>query len=188
MSDAGGSVLHCERPRWHDERVNDDAERISFDLDLVHRRFGAWIRASLRRRLAAGGDDAYQQVLLKLSPALARRDARSAAELRALIARTVRSVAIDALRAKRAVAADSATVERAPDSTDESERRKVGEETRLMLRRLGVLSERERSVLRLRFVDGLTFREIAAVLGVPQGSVAGWYSRALDRLRGKDEQ
>jgi RNA polymerase sigma-70 factor, ECF subfamily len=35
----------------------------------------------------------------------------------------------------------------------------------------------------LHLVDGLTFREIAVVKGVPQNTVASWYRRGLTRLR-----
>lgn len=48
---------------------------------------------------------------------------------------------------------------------------------------LAVLDERERHVLRRRFVDGLTQREIGAEIGVTQMHVSRILSRALARMR-----
>lgn len=47
---------------------------------------------------------------------------------------------------------------------------------------LGRLPEHYRAVLVLRHYQGLKFREIAEVLGVPQGTVKSRMSEALDRL------
>ena len=44
------------------------------------------------------------------------------------------------------------------------------------------LDERERQIVRLRFVDGLTQSEIAASVGVSQIHVSRLLRRALDRL------
>ena len=48
------------------------------------------------------------------------------------------------------------------------------------LRRLDV---RTRSALLLHSVDGYTHREIAAILSVPEGTVASWISRGRAALR-----
>ena len=48
---------------------------------------------------------------------------------------------------------------------------------------LGRLGEDQREVVELKFYSGLTFREIAEVLGVPQGTAATRYRAALDKLR-----
>jgi RNA polymerase sigma-70 factor, ECF subfamily len=48
---------------------------------------------------------------------------------------------------------------------------------------LGRLDVRTRSVLLLNAVDGYTQREIAVILGVPEGTVASWLSRGRAVLR-----
>jgi RNA polymerase sigma-70 factor (ECF subfamily) len=48
---------------------------------------------------------------------------------------------------------------------------------------LGRLDVRTRSALLLTAIDGYTQREIAAMLGVPEGTVASWISRGRATLR-----
>jgi RNA polymerase sigma-70 factor (ECF subfamily) len=57
------------------------------------------------------------------------------------------------------------------------------EEERILLAHLGTLPEREREVIGLRFVVGLTNREIARVLQCPEGTVSSLLYRGLRRLR-----
>jgi RNA polymerase sigma-70 factor, ECF subfamily len=45
------------------------------------------------------------------------------------------------------------------------------------------LSEVQRTVLRLRFLDGNTFEEIGIILGQPTGNVRNHYYRALEKMR-----
>lgn len=52
-----------------------------------------------------------------------------------------------------------------------------------LLRGLGVLADEQRAVLLLVAVEGLTYAEVAAVLGVPMGTVMSRLSRARERLR-----
>jgi RNA polymerase sigma-70 factor (ECF subfamily) len=49
---------------------------------------------------------------------------------------------------------------------------------------LGQLGERDREVLVLRYLEGLSTRETAAVLGVTEGAAKVRHLRALERLRG----
>ena len=170
--------------RGHDLGVN---------LEEVYACYGSWIRAKVRRYLPDAWEDGVQEVLVKLQPALEHmRETREEA-LRALVSRTVRSVCIDEIRRRaRQPAAGSTEAEAAPEeladpaaSGDEA-RDQAEEQAELLARVRGIwngLAERERHILELRFRDGLSFREIAEILVVPQGSVAGWYSRAIARLR-----
>lgn len=48
---------------------------------------------------------------------------------------------------------------------------------------LRALDVRTRTALLLNAVDGYTQREIAVVLGVPEGTVASWLSRGRATLR-----
>ncbi len=53
---------------------------------------------------------------------------------------------------------------------------------------LATLPEREQTILRLRFFDGLTQTEIAAQVGISQMHVSRLLSRSLDQLRQGLEQ
>lgn len=57
------------------------------------------------------------------------------------------------------------------------------EEERILLAHLGQLSEREREIIGLKFVVGMTNREIARILQLPEGTVSSLLYRALRRLR-----
>jgi RNA polymerase sigma-70 factor (ECF subfamily) len=152
------------------------------DLGEVYTRYGAWIRRKVRRHLPDAWEDALQETFVRLQPALERlRESREEA-VRALVSRTVRSVCIDEVR--RRVLRDGTV---APDEIEDPASSLEPEGHAADLERITVrwkaLGERERRILVLRFRDDLSFREIAELLDVPQGSVAGWYSRALAHLR-----
>jgi RNA polymerase sigma-70 factor (ECF subfamily) len=49
---------------------------------------------------------------------------------------------------------------------------------------LGRLEQADREVVELKLYGGLTFQEIAEATGLPQGTVATKYRRALESLRG----
>ena len=55
----------------------------------------------------------------------------------------------------------------------------------MVRRTLGQLSEEQRSVLVLVCVDGLTYKEAAAVLGIPLGTVMSRLSRARQELHAR---
>ena len=57
------------------------------------------------------------------------------------------------------------------------------EEERILLEHLSQLSEREREVIGLKFAVGMTNREIARILQLPEGTVSSSLHRALRRLR-----
>ena len=58
------------------------------------------------------------------------------------------------------------------------------EELRLRVRRaLGRLGERDREVLVLRYLEQLSMRDVAAVLGASEGAVRVRHLRALQALR-----
>jgi RNA polymerase sigma-70 factor (ECF subfamily) len=161
-------------------------DRGAWSLADVESRFGDWVRAKVRRLFPSDCDDVVQDVMLKLAQALpALRDTRIEAA-RAFVSRTVRSVCIDEWRRRAnrpgAAALDGVDVLDA-NAAAPAEAATRAESRDSVRRAWDGLPERERTILRLRFVDGLGFREIGEVLGVPQGSVAGWYSRALAALR-----
>lgn len=57
------------------------------------------------------------------------------------------------------------------------------EEERILLAHLSQLSEREREVIGLKFVLGMTNREIARILQLPEGTISSLLYRTLRRLR-----
>lgn len=157
------------------------------NLEQVYGRYGDWIRGKVRHYLPDAWEDGVQEVLVKLQPALARLRSTHAEAVRALVSRTVRSVCIDELRRRaRLPRATRAELETSPEELQAPPADDEGEQDELLARVRAcwsTLPERERQILALRFHDGLSFREIAELLDVPQGSVAGWYSRAVARLR-----
>lgn len=171
--------LPAPTPRGHD---------LGVDLGEVYASYGDWIRAKVRAYLPDAWEDGVQEVLVKLSPALERMHTTGAEAVRALVSRTVRSVCIDELRrrARHPVGARRAASTEPEELEDPTSVRELDEQDELLARVRAcwsTLGERERHILVLRFHDGLSFREIAELLDVPQGSVAGWYSRAVAQLR-----
>lgn len=61
----------------------------------------------------------------------------------------------------------------------------LAERTRFLAKAIGELPERERLVISLYYKDGLTLKEIAAVLGVTESRVCQLHSKAVIRLHGK---
>lgn len=93
--------------------------------------------------------------------------------------RVAMRIAVDRLRDRRRDplwAADGVDVERPSDATDA--------ESELFMKELGELEPRDLVLLKLRYVAGLEFEEIAQVMGMPSADAARKaVSRALERLR-----
>jgi RNA polymerase sigma-B factor len=104
---------------------------------------------------------------------------------------------VEAIEAGRAYSARSLTS--SPESDGESELELIDlleveergfeevENRELLASGIATLDERERRILRLRFVDGLTQSQIAAEIGVSQMHVSRLIRRALDTLGGEIE-
>ena len=98
--------------------------------------------------------------------------------------RIIRNLSIDELRKRRVRREYS---EAAARLSDDLRRSALGEEERALVRlAFGRLSRNEREILFLIDVMGLTYREAAEVMDVPQGTVMSRISRArkalLDRM------
>lgn len=103
---------------------------------------------------------------------------RLPAELRPYAFRCVRNAALDmrrhAGREQRKLEGYAVLFE----NNAHGEGREVGE-------LLDLLGDKEREIVVLKVYSGLTFREIAAVCGARQGTVAASYWRSLQKLRAR---
>ena len=133
------------------------------------------------------------QLLARLLDELTARDGRSPTipEL-AAAAGVGEEEVVEALEAGRAYTARSLTHTHAAEDgsevelidllEDEETGYEEAENRDLIASGLHALDERERRILRLRFVDGLTQSQIAAAVGVSQMHVSRLLRRALDKL------
>jgi RNA polymerase sigma-70 factor, ECF subfamily len=105
-------------------------------------------------------------------------------ELRPYIFRCVRNAAIDALRAgQRSPNGESMfDLPTTPSPEEDVHRRHLAEQM------LEKLSDDERECVVLKVYSGMSFREIAAVKNVPQGTAASWYRRGIAKLRARFEE
>ncbi len=159
-------------------------------LYQIHDRFGSWIASRVRSLFPRDWEDIVQEVMLRLARTVSRLRRGDDQALRAVISKTVRSVCVDEIRRRArspavqpAAAGDERREPEDPRGGAGLGRLELGEDQQRVAAAFATLSERERRIIALRFRDGLGFREIAQLLDVPQGSVAGWYSRAMVKLR-----
>jgi RNA polymerase sigma-70 factor (ECF subfamily) len=98
--------------------------------------------------------------------------------------RVARNCAVDYFRRNKPIASlEQLLPTEHPQATSSEEAAIAREEERILLAHLGLLTERERVVIGLKFAVGLTNRDIARILSVPEGSVGSMLYRALRRLR-----
>lgn len=98
--------------------------------------------------------------------------------------RVARNCAVDYFRRNKSVASlEQLLPTEHPQATSCEEVVIAREEERTLLAHLNLLTERERVVIGLKFAVGLTNREIARVLAVPEGTVGSTLYRALRSLR-----
>lgn len=139
--------------------------------------------ASALLRDTGEAQDVTQEALIRLWNHRARVEPTLA---RAWLARTTHNLCIDRLRRRRThpdtagtpLEDDRAAAAPGPDRLSEAD-----ELGRLLRRELGRLSEDDRAVVVLREVQGLSYDEIAGVLGVPLGTLKARLYRARERLR-----
>lgn len=98
--------------------------------------------------------------------------------------RVARNCATDYFRrCKPVISLESLLPEQHPQAAPLEEVALAREEERRLLTHLRLLSEREREVVGLKFAVGMTNREIARLLEMPEGTVGSLLHRALRRLR-----
>jgi RNA polymerase sigma-70 factor (ECF subfamily) len=169
-----------ETDRLHEtERTASDEE---FSL-LVYRqhRFVFRVAFALLRN-AHDAEDIAQETFLKLYRTGRWRGMR---EERAFLARAAWRMALD-LRRAPAVEIASVDADATPSRTVSPEQQAVSADSAAALHRLiDALPEELRQPLVLAGIDEMTSREIAAVLGIPEGTVRTRLMRARQLLKDK---
>ncbi len=79
----------------------------------------------------------------------------------------------------------AATGDKARPDEDPLSATELSERRRMLASAIDVLPEREKLVVSLYYKDGLTLREIAAVLGVTESRACQLHSKAVVRMQGK---
>jgi len=105
---------------------------------------------------------------------------RSEGDLRAWLFTILRNLYINAYRARRRRGPSGTLDEASSAGTQDPE---SGIEARAALAALDQLPEDQKSLLLLIAVEGLSYEEVAKVLGVPIGTVMSRLSRARQRFR-----
>ena len=116
-------------------------------------------------------EDLLQDVLAKLL-----QQPRLPKELRPYVFRMVRNRAIDEYRRKDVATTTLLDLERLPDNSADKDLLPALEDG------LNALDDNVREVIVLKNLDGLRFREIAAILDKPIGTITTWHRRGLERL------
>jgi RNA polymerase sigma-70 factor, ECF subfamily len=169
-------------PREASALAGDGAREAEF-VSLVERNARRMFRVAYSLlRNAHDAEDAVQEALLKLY----RGDAwRRIEDERAFLARTVWRVALD--RLPDAGREDVAELEIASLSESPEERVAGGDERELLRRMIDALPEELRRPLVLSAIEEMTSGEVAAVMGIPEGTVRTRVMRAKAELRKRFE-
>ena len=128
--------------------------------------------------------DVLQSVFLTVWQKAGAFDSTKASPITWLAAMT-RNRAIDRLRQSRGKFEDmDAAADIADDHPSALEVIEVAENRERLLRCLGELEERPRTMIRAAFLDGATYPQLAQREGVPLATMKSWIRRGLLRLRG----
>ncbi len=137
----------------------------------------------------AVAEDVTQEAFISLWRSGARFDP-TRGSVRSWMLSIVRNRAIDQLRSKAGKAPklsfdDDAILEQRP-APEQTEREALERETASELRgALGTLPEDQSKVIQLAYFGGFSHSEIAAMLGVPLGTVKGRMRLGLEKIRGE---
>jgi RNA polymerase sigma-70 factor, ECF subfamily len=169
-------------PREASTLTRDAAREAEF-VSLVERNARRMFRVAYSLlRNAHDAEDAVQEALLKLY----RGDAwRRMEDERAFLARTVWRVAVD--RLPDAGREDVAELEIASRGGNPEEWAACGDERELLRRMIDALPEGLRRPLVLSAIEEMTSSEVAAVMGIPEGTVRTRVMRAKAELRKRFE-
>lgn len=149
-------------------------------LEEVYRRYGSLVYSFCTR--VVGPDhaaDVTQEVFVGVWRRRSSYD-RSRGSLRAWLVTVAKSRCIDFLRANRR----TGIVGQVPELAElDGELDKVAERM-VLADALAEIPERQRQVVRLAHIDGLTHEEISATTGLPLGTVKSDLRRSMSKLAG----
>jgi RNA polymerase sigma-70 factor (ECF subfamily) len=129
-------------------------------------------------------EDAVQEAFLKLY----RTDGwRRMANERAFLARTVWRVALDRMKTATSKTEDASELDLVSDAHSPEELATSGDERELLRRMIDALPEELRRPLLLSAIEELTSVEVAAVIGIPEGTVRTRVMRAKIELKRRFE-
>ena len=168
------------RKHGHSEGSNDEIAYI----DALYRQYYPSVLAFLCFLVGAPevAEDLASIVFEKAMTHLV--DVHTPEAVGAWLFRIARNCATDYFRrCKPTVSLEQLVLEEHPQTAALEESIVASEEKSYLLTHLKQLSEREREVIGLKFVAGLTNREIAGVLQIPEGTVGSLLHRTLRRLR-----
>ena len=150
-------MTHCQIEQLHRFYITNRQALFTYALSLTKHRESA--------------EDLLQDVLAKLlqQPGLPK-------ELRPYVFRMVRNRAIDEFRRKEITTTTLFDLERLPEDLPEKDLLPALEDA------LNALDENIREVIVLKNLDDLRFREIAAILDKPIGTITTWHRRGIERL------
>jgi RNA polymerase sigma-70 factor (ECF subfamily) len=167
-----------------DERRRAFEARVLPHLDAAYR-FARWLSQS-----PADADDILQEAILR---AFRGFDALRGSDAKAWLLAIVRNCHLTALEQQRRRASvplpeehdaedGRALVAATPDPESDSIRR---DEQRTLDRLLSALPEEQRKILMLREIEEMDYREIAAVIHIPIGTVMSRLARARAALKAR---
>jgi RNA polymerase sigma-70 factor (ECF subfamily) len=175
LSDASDAALVVAIGRWHDDALAE-----------VFRRHGGAVFALARRVLGDAGraEEIVQEVFVRLWHAPERFDPERGSLRSFLLAqahgRAVDLLRSDSARADREARQARAAAESGYDLEHEVWDMAVAEHVREAV--MG-LPEEERKAIELAYFGGRTYRQVAAELGAPEGTVKSRIRSGLKRMR-----
>ena len=152
--------------------------------DLVQRQSRLVFRiAYAMLRNVQDAEDVVQEVFMKLFSSGAWEEMR---DERAFLARTAWRMAVDRLPERNGrFSGEDEAEEQASDRPDPEQMALHGDAVRLVHKLMDALPEELRQPLALSAVDQMSSKEIAAVLGIPEGTVRTRLMRGREILREK---
>lgn len=129
--------------------------------------------------------DAAQEVFLRLYKHLGRLDLDDARGCEPWLFRVTVNICHDIARRRgRSVALEDAALQDAPAAPPDAQQSlERAQQLEIVRRAIGRLAEKERAALVLRDVEGLSTREVAAILGSSEATVRSQISTARLKLR-----
>lgn len=167
---------------WGAVRLRGEKEAEFTALVERQSRFAFRIAYSLLRN-SYDAEDAVQELFLNLYRKLAWTGLR---DERAFVARAIWRTAMDRFRQRKREFHEPDEMDHIPASAPDPERLAIGSDWSLTIRGLvDRLPEELRQPLALSTVDEMSSREIAEVMGIPEGTVRTRLMRARKLLRAK---